>query len=84
VPLFFDGVSLGLQGQLHSLACEFAGSRNRGGFDACEDLSVRGIVGGLLELSGQEQGLFEDEGFQRGVRFKGMAHEDLLGKKTSP
>jgi hypothetical protein len=52
--------------------------------DAGEDLSVGGVVGGLWQLSGQEEVLFEDEGFQRGVRFTGTTHEDLLGKKTSP
>jgi hypothetical protein len=84
VPLFFDGGRLALQGQLDGLAGEFAGSRDSGGFDTGEDLSVGSIVSGLLELSSQEKGLFEDECFQRSVCFKGTAHEDLLQRKSSP
>jgi hypothetical protein len=83
VPLFFDGGSLGLQRKLHGPASEFLGGRDGGGFDAGEDLSVGGGVGNLLQLAGQEEGLFEDEGFQRGACFKGTAHEGLLPKKPS-
>ena len=64
------------------LAGEFTSGRDGGGFDAAQDLSVGGFVGGPLELSGQQEGLFEDEGFQRGVRFKGTAHANRLGKET--
>ena len=72
-----------MRGQLDGLTGEFAGGGDSSGFDTGEDVAIGGLVGGLLQLPGQEEGLFEDEGFQRGVRLKGTAHEGLLGEKPS-
>src|SRR5262245_38002797 len=70
-----------LQAGLDSLAGQLAGGRAGERFDPGEDLAVGGLVGGLLELACQQQGLFEDEGLQRRVGLKGVgAHRDLLAK----
>jgi len=53
-PLFFGPLGLGLERGLHGLAGQFPGGGDGQGLDAGEDLAVGGIVGGLLQLSGQE------------------------------
>jgi hypothetical protein len=43
---------------------EFAGGGDSSGFDTGEDLAIGGLVGGLLQSPGQEEGLFEEESFR--------------------
>ena len=63
-PLFFGPLGLGLEGGLHGLAGEFLGGGDGEGLDTADDLAVGGVIGGLLQLLGQEQGSLQYEGLE--------------------
>src|SRR6185437_1582394 len=69
-PLFFGRRGLGLQGGLHGPAGEFAGGGDGQGLDAGQDLAVRGVVGGLLQLLGEQQRLLDQQRLQGGLGSK--------------
>jgi hypothetical protein len=56
-----------LEGGLDGLPGELPAGRDGGGLDAGEDLAVRGAVGGPLELSGEGEGLLDQQGLERGI-----------------
>jgi hypothetical protein len=60
-PLFFGRGGLGLQGGLDGAAGEFACGGDGQGFDARQDLPVGGVVGGPLQLSGEQQRLLQHQ-----------------------
>jgi hypothetical protein len=68
-----------LQGSLDSPAGQFAGGGDGQGLDLGQDLAISSGVGGLLELASQQEGLLQDEDFQRATGFKGtVLHGNLL------
>jgi len=74
-------VGLGLQGGLDGPASEFAGAGDGQGLDLGQDLPIGGLIGGLLELAGQQEGLLNDQGFQGSVGLEGAGlHGNLLAK----
>lgn len=46
-------------------ACELACGGYGRGLNGRENLSVGRVIGGLLELASQEQGLLDEKGFER-------------------
>jgi hypothetical protein len=62
---------LGLQGGLDGLSGQVASGGDGESFDASEDLSVGGGIGGLFQLLGEQQGLLEQQGLQGGLGSKG-------------
>jgi hypothetical protein len=60
-----------LQSGLDSLAGKLSRGRDGDGLDVGQDLAIGSGVGGVLELTGQQESLLKDEGFQRGAGCKG-------------
>jgi hypothetical protein len=82
---FFGGLGLCLQGGLDGLAGEFAGGGDGEGLDLGEDLAIGGLVRGPLQLLGQKEGPFHDQGLQGGVRLESVpGHDDSSVRVREP
>jgi hypothetical protein len=62
MPLFFGGFGLSLEDGLDGLSGQFSCGRDGEGFDLGEDLSIGCVAGSLLQLFGEQECLFENEG----------------------
>jgi hypothetical protein len=73
MPPFFGRTGLLLEGGLDGLAGQLPASRDGSGLDGSEHLSVGCVVGGGFELLGQQQGVFDEQRLEWGVRVERAA-----------